>query len=427
MTSRLVVPQSSEEVTSLVGAVALAILGVIIVTALYVGREIFVPVALAILLSFVLASPVGVLQRLRVPRGIAVVGVVLLAFAIIFALGSLIATQLNRLAGDLPTYQSTIQSKIQSVRGIAGGSSTLERAAGMLQDLGKELDKPKAGSPDKPVSPSLASPLGSRPVTPVPVEVLQPDPGALESLRSLISPLISPLATTGIIVIFVIFILIQREDLRNRLIRLAGSHDLQRTTAALDDAGARPHPLVPEPASDQHRLRRDDRHRAVDHRRSQSRAVGDSRCRPAVRSLYRRFHRRGLSAGAGDRGRSGLVDARLDGHFVLCRRARGRPDGRADGVWTNHRPFAGRRRGIRDVLDRALGTDRTCARNPLDRVPGRARPSRRAAGISRRHVRRPAGAFAARDLLSTHAGGRPDRSRRESRRIPERAIAVVLL
>jgi predicted PurR-regulated permease PerM len=239
MASKLVVPQTSEEVASLVGAVALAILGVIIVTALYVGREIFVPVALAILLSFVLASPVSALQRLRVPRGIAVVGVVLFAFAIIFALGSLIATQLNRLAGDLPSYQATIQSKIQSVRGVTGSSSTLERAAGMLQDLGKELDKPKAGLPDKPITPSLGNSLGSRPVTPVPVEVLQPDPGALESLRSLISPLISPLATTGIIVIFVIFILIQREDLRNRLIRLAGSHDLQRTTAALDDAGSR--------------------------------------------------------------------------------------------------------------------------------------------------------------------------------------------
>src|SRR5579871_5404063 len=160
MTPRLVVPQTSEEVASLIGAVALAILGVIIVTALYVGREIFVPVALAILLSFVLASPVGALQRLRVPRGIAVVGVVLFAFAIIFALGSLIATQLNRLAGDLPTYQSTIQSKIQSVRGITGGSSTLERAAGMLQDLGKELDKPKAGlSVDVP-STVLVSPTG---------------------------------------------------------------------------------------------------------------------------------------------------------------------------------------------------------------------------------------------------------------------------
>ena len=77
------------------------------------------------------------------------------------------------------------------------------------------------------------------PQPPVPVEVRQPDPGALESLRTLISPLVHPLATTGIIIIFVIFILLQREDLRNRLIRLAGSYDLQRTTAALDDAAAR--------------------------------------------------------------------------------------------------------------------------------------------------------------------------------------------
>jgi predicted PurR-regulated permease PerM len=144
MTPKLVVPQTLEEAASLVGAVALAILAVIIVSALYLGREIFVPVALAILLSFVLASPVSALQRMRVPRAIAVVGVVLFAFAIIFALGSLIATQLNRLAGDLPRYQTTIQSKIQSVRGISGGSTTLERAAGMLQDLGKELDKPQA-------------------------------------------------------------------------------------------------------------------------------------------------------------------------------------------------------------------------------------------------------------------------------------------
>src|SRR4051812_45389171 len=224
--------QSADDVASLVGAVALAILAVIIVAVLYMGREVFVPVALAILLSFVLAPPVNFLQRMRVPRGIAVVGVVLFAFAIIFGLGSLIAAQLNRLAGDLPRYQTTIEGKIQSVRGVAGGTSTLERAAGMLQDLGKELDKPKAGTPaDLPSNP--------KPVTPVPVEVHQPDPSALESLRSLIAPLVSPLATTGIIVIFVIFIPLQREDLRNRLIRLAGSHDLQRTTAALDDAASR--------------------------------------------------------------------------------------------------------------------------------------------------------------------------------------------
>jgi predicted PurR-regulated permease PerM len=225
-----------EDVTSLLGAVAVTVLAVIIVSVLYLGREIFVPVALAILLSFVLAAPVSQLQRLRVPRGIAVVGVVLFAFAVIFALGGLIASQLTRLAGELPQYQSTIQGKIQSVRGVAGGSSTLERAEGMLQDLSKELNKPKNGASPKAANPVAA---GGRSVTPVPVEVLQPDPGTLESLRSLIAPLVSPLATTGIIVIFVIFILIQREDLRNRLIRLAGSHDLQRMTAALDDAAGR--------------------------------------------------------------------------------------------------------------------------------------------------------------------------------------------
>jgi predicted PurR-regulated permease PerM len=71
------------------------------------------------------------------------------------------------------------------------------------------------------------------------VEITQPNPGALQTLGALITPLLQPLTTTGIVVIFVIFILIQRQDLRNRLVRLAGSQDLQRTTAAIDDAGQR--------------------------------------------------------------------------------------------------------------------------------------------------------------------------------------------
>ena len=205
---------------------------------LYFGREIIIPIALAILLSFVLAPLVGLLQRIRVPRGLAVVSVVILAFALIFALGSLLASQLTQLAGDLPRYQSTISEKIQAFRDTTAGRGTLERASGMLKDLSKELDKPKEAASSLGAGASL-TPKTSAPLTPVPVEVRQPDPGALESLRSLISPLLHPLATTGIIIIFVIFILLQREDLRNRLIRLAGSHDLQRTTAALDDAAAR--------------------------------------------------------------------------------------------------------------------------------------------------------------------------------------------
>lgn len=229
--------QSLEDVAGLVGACAVTILAVIIISALYVGREVFVPVALAILLSFVLARPVNLLQAVRVPRAVAAIVSVLLAFAVIFALGSLIATQLSRLAGDLPQYQSTIQAKITSLRGVTGGSSTLERAEGMLQDLSKELNKPNTPTP--PLGSPAPTTSSGRPVAPVPVEVLQPDPGTLANLRSLIAPLISPLAMTGMIVIFVIFILLQKEDLRNRLIRLAGAHDLQRTTAALDDAAGR--------------------------------------------------------------------------------------------------------------------------------------------------------------------------------------------
>src|SRR6478752_4563556 len=200
------------------------------------GREIIIPIALAILLSFVLAPLVGLLQSIRIPRGLAVVSVVITAFALIFAMGSLLANQLTQLAGDLPRYQSTISEKIQAVRDTTAGRGTLERAYGMLKDLRKELDKPKEAAT---ALGGGASPNATQPPKPVPVEVRQPDPGALESLQSLISPLLHPLATTGIIVIFVIFILLQREDLRNRLIRLAGSHDLQRTTAALDDAASR--------------------------------------------------------------------------------------------------------------------------------------------------------------------------------------------
>ncbi|MFJ5489313.1 AI-2E family transporter, partial [Hansschlegelia beijingensis] len=78
-----------------------------------------------------------------------------------------------------------------------------------------------------------------KPQDPVTVQVRQPPPTAVENMRAVIEPLIHPLATTGVMIIFVIFILLQREDIRNRFMRLAGAHDIQRTTAALDDAARR--------------------------------------------------------------------------------------------------------------------------------------------------------------------------------------------
>ena len=217
-----------------VRGVAVAVVTAILIGALYFGREVFVPIALAILLSFVLAPLVGFLQRAHIPRAVSVISVVLFAFICIFALGGVIASQLNELAGDLPRYQFTMREKIKSLRGTAATSGTLERAADVLQDLGKELNKPK-----DPVSKSPATPPPGQEAKPIPVEVRQPPPTALESIATLISPLLRPLTTTGIVAIFVIFILLQREDLRNRFIKLAGSHDLQKTTAALDDAATR--------------------------------------------------------------------------------------------------------------------------------------------------------------------------------------------
>jgi predicted PurR-regulated permease PerM len=205
-----------------------------IVAALYFARDVLVPIALAVLLSFVLAPLVRRLQYWRFPRIVAVFIVAIFAFSIIFGLGAFMVSQVSQLANDLPRYQSTLRDKIQSLQGVATGAGPLERASDVLKDLKKQLDKP-AGAPT--ADPSLSSQAQSN--RPIPVEVRQPDPGALQVLGGLIEPLIHPLTTTGIVVIFVIFILLQQSDLRNRLVRLAGAKDLHRTTAALDDAGQR--------------------------------------------------------------------------------------------------------------------------------------------------------------------------------------------
>ncbi|WP_200841009.1 AI-2E family transporter [Geminicoccus flavidas] len=210
---------------------------VVIIGFLYFGREVLVPAALAVLLSFVLAPMVRLLQRYFVPRSIAVLSTVMLAFILIFGLGTLMAAQLTELATDLPRYQSTMQEKIRSFRGATeGGGGIVDRMSRMLEGLSRELNEQPA-QPTRTIGPEPG--VTPEEMTPIPVIIHQADPGALATLALIINPLLHPLATTGIIIIFVIFILLAREDLRNRLIRLAGAHDIQNTTAALDDAGRR--------------------------------------------------------------------------------------------------------------------------------------------------------------------------------------------
>ncbi len=221
--------------------VEIAVIGFIMVVALYFGQAVFVPLALAVILSFILAPPVRLLRRMGLPNSPAVFLVVLLTFAAIFGIGALITQQVGSLAREIPGYQLTLKDKVKALKLAASSGGAIERASATLKDLKSELDKPAAAAPRP--APVPMAPLGNRGINPdtgpIPVEVHTPDPTPLDQLQGIIGVVLAPLATAGITVLFVLFLLLQREDVRDRAIRLLGSHDLERSTAAMDDAGDR--------------------------------------------------------------------------------------------------------------------------------------------------------------------------------------------
>jgi predicted PurR-regulated permease PerM len=224
--------------TSLTGLGTLAV-GVIAIAALYFGREVFVPMALALLLSFALGPPVLLLRRWHVNRVLAVIAVVVLVFSVILGIGALIGSQLAHLAENLSGYQTNITEKIHSLRDTTTNSGVVGRAAKMLSDLGNEIAKPreKIGRPAA-NGPAVLAP-GVQQQKPVPVEIRPSEPTPVQLILEVAGPLLQPLATAGIVLVFVIFFLLQRQDLRDRFIRLAGARDLRRTTHALDEAAHR--------------------------------------------------------------------------------------------------------------------------------------------------------------------------------------------
>jgi predicted PurR-regulated permease PerM len=231
-------PRRREVHTSARPFSGLAMLAIVVITALYFARDIFVPLALAILLSFALGPLVMLLRRWHFGRVPSVIVTVLLAFLVIFGIGTLIGSQLTQLAEELPQYQTNITHKIQAIRGIATGSGIVGRASVMLKDLGNEIAK-TTETTDNTARASSSKLQRAQGQQPVPVEIRQPEATPLNIIQIVFGPLLQPLATTGIVIVFVIFFLLQREDLRDRFIRLAGSGDLRRTTEALDDAFSR--------------------------------------------------------------------------------------------------------------------------------------------------------------------------------------------
>ncbi|XSG83120.1 MAG: AI-2E family transporter [Methyloligella sp. ZOD6] len=210
------------------------LIGAVVIAALYIGRDVLLPLALAILLAFVLTPPLIFLRRLKVPRVIGVTLLVGASFAVIAGLGWFMSQQVTELAGDLPRYQYTLSKKVAAFRQTTAKSPALEKATDTLKRLQEQLEQkeketPQGSAPaEEPVEPN-----------PVPVQVIGDDEGVLPVYRNIIETLLPPLTTVGIVFLFCVFILMQREDLRDRAIRLLGSSDLQRTTSAMDDAARR--------------------------------------------------------------------------------------------------------------------------------------------------------------------------------------------
>ena len=200
---------------------------VVVVTALYFAREVLIPITLAVLLSFVLAPLVGRLRRLGLWRAPSVLLAVVLALGVILALGAVIGTQVAQLGGRATEYSITIDQKLGAARAYAA------KTIGSLGNrLGHASEQPAKAAPKTAQRPEEAA-------KPVPVEVHQPEPTPFELLERIAAPVMGPLASLGIVLVVAVFILLQMEDLRDRLIRLFGSGDLHRTTAAMDEAAER--------------------------------------------------------------------------------------------------------------------------------------------------------------------------------------------
>ena len=206
------------------------VVAVVVVAALYYGRGVLIPITLAVLLSFVLSPLVELLRRARLGRILSVVLAVILALSIIFTIATAIGTQVAQLAKKSAEYQNIIEEKATGLR-----DSIIKRLSRIISSLDHEI----AHSTVKSLFSTTSAAPQAKQQKPVPVVVTQAPATPLQIGESLFSPVLSPLETTGIILIVTIFTLLQKEDLRDRAIRLFGTDDLQRATVAMDEAAQR--------------------------------------------------------------------------------------------------------------------------------------------------------------------------------------------
>lgn len=208
------------------------LLAALIVAALWFGEDILVPFALAGLLSFVLAPLVMRLVRIGLPRVAAVVLVVAGACGVIGGTAYYVGHELGELSADLPKYENTIRDKLRAVRRYIAAPGALDEATKVIDAVGDEVEAAREErEAKKPSNPAR------RNVQRVQVVETAP-PTGMAAVRAWLGPVLGPLTTAGIVLVFVIFILLERSSMRDRLLRLVGG-DLHRMTDALNDAAKR--------------------------------------------------------------------------------------------------------------------------------------------------------------------------------------------
>jgi predicted PurR-regulated permease PerM len=197
---------------------------VLIFGLLYWAQAVLIPVALALLLTFLLTPVVQWLERMHLGRITAVIFAVVFAFSILAAMAWMITSQLAKLARDVPKYEANIKKKIADVREMARGG-TLEEVQRSVEEIKEEINKTEPAKKSRTLPPEVI-------VREKESSLSLPVPAATGTL-------LERLASAGLAVVLVVFMLYQRADLRNRLIRLIGYGRLTITTRALEDAGAR--------------------------------------------------------------------------------------------------------------------------------------------------------------------------------------------
>jgi len=211
--------------TNSAGATTLLTLFVV-VAALYFARAVFIPLALAVLLAFLLAPLVVRLRHWGLGRVPSTMIVVLFSFLLIAIFGGVMTSQLADLAHKLPGYEQNIARKLESLKSSGGGM--ISRVTRVVRSVTEELTPRSA--------PTKTQPGEERPV---PVEIRRTTFSPLEVIRNVLGSVLNVVLTAAIVIVFVIFMLIQREDLRDRLIRLLGAGSVNVTTQALDEAAQR--------------------------------------------------------------------------------------------------------------------------------------------------------------------------------------------